>query len=172
MKGREIALCGLLTALAETLLLLGGILPLATFCAPLLAMAVLLPVLEEYGCRAAAAAYGAAAILSLVLVADKETALVFVFFGWYPLLRPRIARLPSPLLRTAARLAVCTGLIAALYGLTLHLLGLTADLEGGSRLMNCLLLVLGNATFLAMDVVLARLTLLWHTKLRRRFFRA
>ncbi len=43
MKSKEIALCGLLCALAVTLLLLGGILGIGTFAGPILAMAVLLP---------------------------------------------------------------------------------------------------------------------------------
>ena len=84
-QSRKIALCGVSCALAVTLLLLGGILPLATFCAPMLAMTVLLPVRQECGTRMASAAYGAAAILALLLVADREAALIFVFFGWYPL---------------------------------------------------------------------------------------
>ena len=90
MKSKEIALCGLLCALAVTLLLLGGILGIGTFAGPILAMAVLLPILEEYGTKTATAAWGAAAILALLLVPDRETALVFVAFGWYPLLRPRL----------------------------------------------------------------------------------
>ena len=47
MKSREIALCGMLNALAVVLMNLGCLVPLATFCTPLLAMLVLLPVLEE-----------------------------------------------------------------------------------------------------------------------------
>ena len=170
MSSRQMALCGLLTALAVTLLLLGGIIPLATFCAPMLAMVVLLPVLEEFGSRAAATAWGAAAILALLLVPDRETALVFVFFGWYPILRPRLNRLPGRLPRLLAKLAVYGAATMLLYGLVLRLMGLTADLLAGTRLMNGLLLVLGSITFLALDRVLERLTVLWYRKLRKRFF--
>ena len=49
-------------------------------------------------------------------------------------------------------------------------MGLTADLLAGTRLMNGLLLVLGSITFLALDRVLERLTVLWYRKLRKRFF--
>lgn len=170
MSSRKLALCGLLTALAVTLLLLGGIIPLATFCAPMLAMVVLLPVLEEFGHRAAATAWGAATILALLLVPDRETALVFVFFGWYPILRPRLNRLPGRLPRLLAKLAVYGAVTVLLYGLVLRLMGLTADLLAGTRLMNGLLLVLGSITFLALDRVLERLTVLWYRKLRKRFF--
>jgi hypothetical protein len=169
MSSRQTALGGLLTALAVVILLLGGVIPLATFCAPLLAMAALLPVLEELGTRAAATAYAAAAVLALLLVPDRETALVFLFFGWYPLLRPRIAALPTPLARLAARLAVCNLSIALLYGLVLRLL--TGELAASARWVDLATLVLGNLTFLAMDLVLSRLTVLWRRRLRKRFFR-
>lgn len=171
MKSKQIALCGLLCALAVTLLLLGGILGIGTFAGPILAMAVLLPILEEYGSKTAAAAYGAAAILALLLVPDQETALVFVAFGWYPLLRPQLVGIHSRPVRLLVKLAVCNIIIAVLYGLVLRLMGLTADLLDAARWMNLLLLVMGNITFLIMDLALERLTILWRRKLRKRFFR-
>ena len=171
MKSKQIALCGLLCALAVTMLLLGGILGIGMFAGPILAMAVLLPILEEYGGKAAAAAYGAAAILALLLVPDRETALVFVFFGWYPLLQPRLDCIHSRPVRLLVKLAVCNAVIAILYGLVLRLMGLTADLLDASRWMNLLMLFLANITFLVMDRALERLTFLWHRKRRKRFFR-
>jgi len=170
MKSRQMALCGLLTALAVVVLLLGGAIGIGTFAAPVLAMAVLLPILEEYGPRAAGTAYGAAALLALLLVPDRELALVYACFGWYPILRPRIARIPSWPLRLACKLAVCNAVILVLYSLLLRLMGLTADLMDASRLMNAVLLVLGNVLFLLLDPVLDRLTVLWRRKMRRRFF--
>ena len=171
MKSKEIALCGLLCALAVTLLLLGGILGIGTFAGPILAMGVLLPILEEYGIKTAAAAWGAAAILALLLVPDRETALVFVAFGWYPLLRPRLVGIHSRPVRFLVKLAVCNVIIAVLYGLVLRLMGLTADLLDASRWMNLLLLLIANVTFLMMDRALERLAVLWHRNLRKRFFR-
>ena len=120
-QSRKIALCGVSCALAVTIMLLGGILPLATFCGPMLAMVVLLPVRQECGTRMASAAYGAAAILALLLVADREAALIFVFFGWYPLVQPRILALRSRLLRLAAKLLFCNLAIALVYGILLFL---------------------------------------------------
>lgn len=171
MKSKQIALCGLLCALAVTMLLLGGMLGIGIFAGPILAMAVLLPILEEYGTKTAAVAYGAAAILAVLLVPDRETALVFAFFGWYPLLRPRLGHIHSRPVWLLVKLAVCNTIIAVLYGLVLRLMGLTADLLDAVRWMNLLLLLLANVTFLVMDRALERLTFLWHRKLRKRFFR-
>ena len=169
-QSRKIALCGVSCALAVTIMLLGGILPLATFCGPMLAMVVLLPVRQECGTRMASAAYGAAAVLALLLVADREAALIFVFFGWYPLLQPKILALPSRLLRLVCKLLFCNLAIALAYGILLFLFQLS-DLAGESHLMTALLVVLGNVVFLLLDRLLCRLAVLWQRKLRRRFFR-
>ena len=171
-QSRKVALCGVLCGLAVVVLLLGGLFSLAVYCAPLLAMAVLLPVLEEYGPGTAGAAYGAVAILALLLVPDRETALVYVFFGWYPILRPRIAALPSLPVRLVCRLGVCGLSMFLLYGVTIRLLGLTAVPEElGGGWLTAALAVMGCAVFLLLDLALGRLTVLWRRKLRRRFFR-
>ena len=171
-QSRKVALCCVLWYVAVVVLLLGGLFSLAVYCAPLLAMAVLLPVLEEYGPGTAGAAYGAVAILALLLVPDRETALVYVFFGWYPILRPRIAALPSLPVRLVCRLGVCGLSMFLLYGVTIRLLGLTAVTEElGGGWLTAALAVMGCAVFLLLDLALGRLTVLWRRKLRRRFFR-
>ena len=167
---RRMALCGMLTALAVVILLLGGLLPLATFCAPVLAMAALLPVLEECGPRAAGIAWAATSLLALLLAADREMATVMLFFGWYPILRPRIARMTSPLTRLAAKVLLCSALIALLYSLLLKLMGPATDLAGLSPVLTVMMLVLANLTFLLLDVALGRLTALWHRRLRNFLF--
>lgn len=171
MTSRHMALCGVLTALAVTLLLLGGVLPAAMLCGPVLAMVALLPVLEEIGAKAAATAYAAAVLLVLLLAAEPESGMVYLFFGWYPILRPKIAAMPSRLSRTAARLAVCNAAILLLYGFVLRLLGQTGELEAAPWPLRALMLAMGNALFLLLDRALARMTALWRQKLRRRFFR-
>lgn len=171
-QSRKVALCGVLCGLAVVVLLLGGLFSLAVYCAPLLAMAVLLPVLEEYGPGTAGAAYGAVALLALLLVPDRETALVYVFFGWYPILRPRIAALPSLPVRLVCRLGVCGLSMFLLYGVIIRLLGLTAVTEElGGGWLTAALAAMGCAVFLLLDLALGRLTVLWRRKLRRRFFR-
>ena len=76
-KTHELALCGVLCALAVAFLWLSGVLPLSTYIWPILASAALLPAREE--CRASYAwsCIAAAAILGLLLCADKEAELVF-----------------------------------------------------------------------------------------------
>ncbi len=171
MRARSLALCGVLTALAAVLLCLGGILPGMVFCAPILAMSVLLPVLEELGPKAAGTTYAAAALSGLLLSPNRETAFVYLFFGWYPILRPKIAALPSRLVRLLARLAVCNAAALLLYGLILRIMGLTEELLGAAWYFNAALLAMGNIVFLLTDSTLARLTRVWHWKLKKHLYR-
>lgn len=170
MKSKQMALCGLLCALAVVSMVLSSAIGIGTFVGPLLAMTVLLPVLEEFGEKLMAAAYGATAVLALLLVPELEQALVYAAFGWYPLLRPRINRLPGFLLQLLTKALLGGGVILLLYGVLLRILGLTADLQAAAKGLNILLAVLGVVTFLTMDVALESLTHLWHNKFRRRFF--
>lgn len=172
MSSRQMALCGIFSALAAVFLIAGGMLGVATYCAPVLAMAALLPVLEECGPRAAGAAWAAVSLLGLLLSPDRELALVYAAFGWYPILRPRIWQLPSRILRLLVKLGIAVGILLLLYGFLLRLMGLTADLLSAARWFNVLLLALGAAVFLLLDLCLKRLTDLWRVKFRKRFFKS
>ena len=46
-RSRKIAVGGMMTALAVAVMLLGGVIPAATFCCPALAGLLLLPVMEH-----------------------------------------------------------------------------------------------------------------------------
>ena len=74
-ESQKIALCGVLGALSVALLLVGNILQIGTYAAPMLACFLLIPVLEEYGARYAVMLYAVVSVLSVILVPDKELAL-------------------------------------------------------------------------------------------------
>ena len=171
MKSKQMALCGLLCAAAVVCMVLASAIGIGTFIGPMLAMAALLPVLEEYGAKAMAVAYVAAAILGILLVPEPEMAAVYAAFGWYPILRPRVNRLPGFLLQLVTKALLGGGVILLLYGVVLRALGMTADLLASTKAFNILLAALGVLTFLTMDVALESLTVLWHNKFRKRFFK-
>ena len=171
MKSREIALCGMMNALAVVIMNLGGIVPMATFCTPVLAMIVLLPVLEEYGAKMGWCAWAAVSILSLLQVADREAAFVYVFFGWYPMVRPAVKVIPAKAVRLGVKLLIANSVMVVLYGGIGRLLGFSSDLLEATKVMNLTLLVLGNITFLLVDLVLERMTILWRIKWRKYFFK-
>ncbi|MBQ2245121.1 MAG: hypothetical protein II320_04690 [Oscillospiraceae bacterium] len=154
--GREIALCGVMAALAVTVMFLGTLIPIATFVCPMLCMMVLSFVLTMVGRKLAWVWYVAVAVLSLLLVPDKEACTVFVFFGYYPIVKPWFdRRRPSFLWK----LVLFNVLIFLMYGLLIWVLGLQSvaeDLQEAGTVVTVITLILGNVTLFMLDVLLGR----------------
>ena len=168
-KSAQIALCGVLAGLAAALMMLGGILPAATYCAPLLASFVLIPAREECGGKAAWALFAAAAILSMLLCADKEAAMLFLTLGYYPLARKKLESVRPRILIRLCKLALFNVAVCVAYAALLFVLvsdALRAELHETARGMQLALLLAGNVVFLLYDLVLQRLEPLYRTRLQ------
>ena len=148
------ALGGVLAALAVTVMGLGGLIPIATYLCPVICMLLLRVVLAVCGTRTAWAWYGAVALLSLLLSGDKEAAVVFLFLGYYPIVKPRLDRTRGKWLWKGL---LFNGTMLLAYFLLLGVLGLeelTAEFSQMGILMGGVLLILGNVTFFLLDRLL------------------
>lgn len=168
-KSRRMALCGVMAALGVVIMLLGGVIPLATFCCPALAGLVLLPVMAECGRRMALGVYATVAVLGVLMGPDKESALLFAFLGYYPVLKVRLDRLTLRPLRLAAKLAVFNLAAGATLLTVTYLLGMDAVLaeyrEMG-RIGVIVFAVLANVTLLLYDRLLPIAQMMYLKKLR------
>ena len=173
-SARRVALGGVFCALSLVMMLLGSVLPAATFVAPALAGLFLVPVAIEYGMRAGFASYASVAILSLFLVPDREMSLFFIFLlGHYPLLKAYLERIRNRAARAAAKLAVFNASVAAVYLLLLKLFPLEAASEELLRtapMFPAVLLAAGNLTFCVYDMAVKRLVTYYCIALRPRLF--
>ena len=168
------ALTGMLCALAVVIMMLGGVIPLATFCCPALAGLMLVPVFVECGEKLSWCAYAAIAVLSLILCPDKEAALLFAFIGYYPILRWRLDQLRSRLIRVVAKLGVFNLAVLAMYALSILVLQMDQILReyqemGLALTIACLLI--GNITLLLYDRLIAIMTALYVNRLRGRLMK-
>lgn len=156
-NAKRMALGGILAALGVVIMSLGGLIPVATYVCPMLCMVLLAAVLQFCGSRVAVAWYAAVALLGLLMSPDKEAAAVFVFLGYYPILKPRMDKLP---LKWLWKGLLFNGAILSLYWLLMHLFGmayLAAEFSQLGTAMLIVMLLMGNLTFFLMDRVLARL---------------
>ena len=174
-QSRKIALCGITGGLAATVMLMGGILPLATFCAPAIAGILIMPIAIEYGKKSGALLYVAISLLAIFLVPDKEMSLIFIFFlGYYPLLKALLEKLPSRLWRIIAKFCVFNASVLCMYGLVLFLFPLpylTAEFAQGGMGFAALLLLMGNITFWIYDLAVARIVYIYCATLRPRLMK-
>lgn len=152
----DIALGGILAALAVVIMSMGTLIPVATFVCPMLCMLLLQLVLKTSGTRIAWAWYGAVAILALLLAPDKEAAAVFAFLGYYPIVKPALDRRKGKWLWKAMLFNVS---ILVMYWLLMHLFGLdqiAAEFDEAGAVMTFIMLLLGNVIFFLLDRLLEK----------------
>ncbi len=153
---RAVALGGMMATLAVVIMCLGGLIPFATFVCPMVSMMILQLVAKLCGNRIGWAWYGAVALLSLLMGPDKEGAAMFVFMGYYPLVKPKMDKMP---LKWLWKGLFFNAVIFVMYTFLIHLFGM-AELASEFREMGIVLLLvtllLGNLTFFLLDKILSR----------------
>lgn len=160
----QMALGGVLGALAVVIMSLGTLIPVMTYVCPM-ACALLLEVVRlTCGQRVAWAWYGAVAILGLLLSPDKEAAALYAFIGYYPIVKPKM---DGKKLSWLYKGVLFNGCIVLMYFFLLRILGMEALAEefrelGGIMLL--VLLLLGNVTFFLLDRLLSKLGQKWKGK--------
>lgn len=153
-QAKLMALGGILAAVAMVIMCLGGLIPFATYVCPMLCTIAGFLVLQFCGRKIAWVWYVVVAILSLLMSPDKEAAAVFLVLGYYPIVKPSLER---SRLCWLWKLLLFNASVVLLYTLLIRLFGMTeisSDFEflGGIGLV--IMLVLGNAVFVLLDMVL------------------
>ena len=150
----QIALGGVLAALAVVLMCMGTLIPVATYVCPMLCAMILQLVLKTCGKRIAWAWYGAVSLLSLLMASDKEAAAVFLALGYYPIVKRKLDRMKGKWLWKGL---LFNSVILLTYWLLMHLFGsdaLAAEFSEMGILLVAVMLLLGNATFFLLDRLL------------------
>lgn len=170
-QSSKIAFCGLMVALSVALMLTGGLIPIATYCAPMASAVLLLPVLLEYGKKAALTAYAAVSLIVLMLGIDKEAAFFYVFLGYYPILKWEIDRIKNRRLHLPCKLLVFNAAIVLMYVTLGLLMNMTAIVEEFTQMGTILLsafTVMLNACLLLYDRLMLPMVYLYVSKLKPR----
>ena len=161
-----IAFGGMMAAVAMVIMNLVSLIPVATFVCPMLCMMILTVVIRFCGKRIGWAWYGAVAILSVLMAPDKEAAAIFVFLGYYPLVKPKLDAMKSGML---LKFLFFNSVILLMYWLLINLFGLAQLAQEFSELgviMTVFTLITGNLIFYMLDRILGRITVMtkWDRK--------
>ncbi len=167
---RELALAGMMAALGVVILCLGGIIPIALYACPILASAVLLPVRESCRRSYGWCCYAAIALLGLLLGPDKEAASLFLFLGYYPLIKPKLDTIENQVLRLVCKLGIAAVAIGTMYAVLLYVIGLAELVEEFAATAAWMLWTtvgLGVAVFLLYDILLGRFARIYQRRKRK-----
>lgn len=160
----QVALGGVLAALAVVIMSLGTLIPVMTYVCPMVCAILLEAVRTLCGHRVGWAWYGAVAVLGILLSPDKEAAALFVFLGYYPLVKPKLDIKSLSWLLKGLLFNVSIGIM---YFFLLRLIGmdaLTEEFREMGVFMLAILLALGNLTFFLLDRLLFKMGRMWKGK--------
>lgn len=162
---RRMAICSVTAALGVVLMLLGAVLGLGTYMAPMFVGWCLIPIGKEYGVKYQTMLWIVISLLSALFVANIEQNLMFIFlFGWYPIVRPRIQRL-AKLLRFIVKLLLFNVVVISVEAAIITFF----VPEAMEAWMAIVLIVLGNATFFFYDFAFPVFELLADLYLKKLF---
>ena len=174
-KTYRTAFGGIISALALTFLFLGSVFPFADIAGPAFAsLCVLLTGLEFSG-RFSLGVYASVSVLAFILVPDKESVLLFIFFfGWFPILKKaadsHMRRLPGLLVKlTAFNLS-----IVLMYWLILKVFVIESvadEFSDYSTAMYFLIMILANITVIILDYAFSKVAYLYLNIWRKKLIR-
>ena len=171
---RQIAVSRMMVALAVAILMMGGVIPAATFVGPALAGLMLIPVFAEGGQKLALGAWAAISALGLMLCADKEAALLFAFLGWYPAMKWKLDMKLPGWKGVPVKLLIwngCAGAMAAMIFYVFRMDQVMAEYREMGLAMLIGFIALANVTLLVYDRLLGIMAVVYVKKLRPKVFK-
>lgn len=155
-SARRMATCAMVSALCVVMMVLGGILELGMYAAPMIAGLCMIPVGKLYGRKYQCMVWVTAGVLSFILVPHVEQNLMFLgFFGWYPIVQPMLQKLPK-VLRLLCKLVLFNAVIISIEALVMYVL----VPESMTFIFAAVLLILANVTFVLYDFVIPRIEII------------
>lgn len=126
----RVALGGIVSALCLVTMFLAGIITPLYLLLPMIAGTLLVLIAEEVSISWALLTYIAVSLLSLLITADKEAALIFIMlFGHYPILRYYLQKIKLSPLRFAVKLMIFNICAVSFFYVTVYLFGIKEMLE-------------------------------------------
>ncbi len=154
-KAKITAVCGMMSALSVVLMLVSTVLPVLMYVLPIVTSILVLFVIQFSDKKWAFGVYLSTAVLSMILLTDKETALTYtMFFGYYPLIKDTIQKLPL-VISWLVKFAIFNAAAVGISLLGIWIFGVSAEEynEFGKYTIP-ILLGLANVAFIFYDIAI------------------
>lgn len=154
--GYIVSLCGVMSALALSLMFILGMVPSFEYISPAISGIFIWVIRRHLGVKYGMVSFLAVGALSLLLVPNYEATMMFLFLlGYYPIVRDYLQKIKVNLLQWIVKLAVYAIPSVGAYMVLVHLFGMEYLLEDASdfgKYGSLVLLGLGAVAFVLYDV--------------------
>ncbi|MBQ7203076.1 MAG: hypothetical protein IJS03_03545 [Eubacterium sp.] len=166
-KSKQIAFCGMLSALQLVLLLLGSVIWVFMYCAPLFCGLIMIIIRDSISKKFCFVSYAAVSIIGILSAPDKECIVMYIaFFGYYTAIRDNLQKLNKPL-RIIVKLLLYNSTIALSQLALVYIFGIPLDNELGKWGIP-LFFVSMNFIFFFYEKLLERIALIYEKKYKNR----
>ena len=169
-KSVKAAFCGMAAALSLALMFTGSLFYIFAYAVPMLLGIIIFAINKTFGKGFAFYVYLAVAVLSMLFVPDKETALMYtLFFGYYPIVKPFIEKIKIKVIPFILKLL--------LFNLTVFVIEICCDRLFGipffddgvfSKTILITYAVAMNFTFIMYECFLKSFKILYEKKIEKR----
>ena len=171
----RVALGGIVAALCLIAMFLAGILPAFYLILPMIAGVLMMIIAAEVSTKWALLTYIAVSLLSLLITADKEAALIFIMlFGHYPILRFYLQKMNFGILRFAVKLIIFNICVLSFFYMTVYIFGIKEMLEQFEefgKYSGVIMLAMSNVIFLLYDYNLGMVYIIYREHFMPKFRR-
>ncbi len=171
----KVALGGVVAALSLLFMILAGVTSTLVYAIPMITGALLMMLVVEFGHGFAGLIYVAVSIISLLLLGNKEAAIMYLaFFGYYPILKSILEKhIKGFVCWIVKYLIFNVAMVVSYFVITKIFMISFDDIESFGKFALPLLLLAGNVLFVMYDVVLTRLVSIylyrWRKSIKRVF---
>ncbi len=171
----KVALGGVTAAVSLLLMILSGVIISLEYAIPMMTGALLMMLVVEFGKGFAFLIYIAVGIISLLILGNKEPAVMYLmFFGYYPIIKSILEKKFNGLLCWIFKYLIFNAAMISSYFVVTKIFMISFDdFKEFGRFALLVFLLAGNVLFLMYDILLTRLVSIyiykWQKHIRRVF---
>lgn len=172
-QSSKCAIGGIVAAVSLVLMISVAIIPFLTYALPAVAGLFIVFIVIEIDKKWAFGVYCTVAILGMLLVPDKEVAVMYLaFFGYYPIFKALIESKMPIVFEWIIKVCAFILTMVAAYALMIKFMGVTIDeTEEFGMMAYPVLLGMGTLAFVLYDVALTKIVTLYLMKWQKHFKR-
>ncbi len=172
-QSQKCAIGGIVAALSLVMMISVAIIPFLTYALPAAAGVLIIFIVIEIDKKWAFGVYATVAILGMLLVPEKEVAVMYLaLFGYYPILKSVIESKFPLILEWIVKIILFVATMAGSYFLMIKFMGVTIDeTEEFGVMAYPILLGMGAFAFIMYDIALTKTITLYIKKWQKHFKR-
>lgn len=172
-QSSKCAIGGIVSALSLVLMISVAVVPFLTYALPAVAGVLIIFIVVEIDRKWAFGVYATVAILGMILVPEKEVAVMYlVLFGYYPIIKSLIESKFPAVIEWIIKIVCFVATMAGSYYLMMKFMGVTIDeVDEWGVMAYPILLGMGTLAFIIYDIALTKIITLYIEKWQKHFKR-